>query len=683
MAALTFWTNLLRAVTGNKITAALFNGVQDAVQTEFETRDAPFTGHLVAPTLAIDAVNDRVNLTAGGGLVTGKRVGTTGFWSFGGSTPLASATGYRLYKDNTDAFLTPTVTPNSSALLYGTCDWDGNTLTNLAPVTTTLGNTTHTHANLTDLNDYLASLDRDATKMQGRAVASTAPSDGQTLVWDNAASTWKPGAAATTWGAEQSQDAVGNILTDSDSIDFTYNDAADTITAAIKPDNSTLEVGAGVGVRVKALGIGTSHLAAAVVTKDKLAADTAGAGLAQNADGSLDVTVGGSLEISGDAVQLVNDGPPTAGQYYGTDGGATPALGWHDLPAASANADQLQGVDIAAVAPADGQILAYDAFEDRWEPRTSDVTDVKDLMVSGNDTTPGYLADKVAAGDGISLSVANEGVDEDLTITNSDRGSTAVTSHEGNYDHSLLHARQHSVTSGDDHTFPGGTTDFLRADGTFAAPTTPVDIHGATETTDAPDGAADELLVYDSSAGANRRILINNLAKRKETLVLGAGGWPAKTSGCAALAQTETTGLLNYQTFDFDASTSEVLEYTVAMPSNYDGGTVTARFYWKHEYTTTNFGVTWQLQATALSDTDDIHGVTWSGGVTVTDTGAIEGHLYISPDTTAYTIAGTPAAGDMVQFRVARLTTDAGDTLAVDAKLLMVVVEYSLSAWSA
>lgn len=32
------------------------------------------------------------------------------------------------------------------------------------------------------------------------------------------------------------------------------------------------------------------------------------------------------------------------------------------------------------------------------------------------------------------------------------------------------HARQHSATSVADHTFPGGTTNFMRADGTFAAP---------------------------------------------------------------------------------------------------------------------------------------------------------------------------------------------------------------------
>lgn len=36
--------------------------------------------------------------------------------------------------------------------------------------------------------------------------------------------------------------------------------------------------------------------------------------------------------------------------------------------------------------------------------------------------------------------------------------------------HAQLHDRAHSVTSASDHTFPGGTANFLRADGTFATP---------------------------------------------------------------------------------------------------------------------------------------------------------------------------------------------------------------------
>jgi hypothetical protein len=56
-----------------------------------------------------------------------------------------------------------------------------------------------------------------------------------------------------------------------------------------------------------------------------------------------------------------------------------------------------------------------------------------------------------------------------------DGKSATSHNHDGVYataghTHAQLHNQQHSITSASDHTFPGGTTTFLRADGTFATP---------------------------------------------------------------------------------------------------------------------------------------------------------------------------------------------------------------------
>lgn len=66
---------------------------------------------------------------------------------------------------------------------------------------------THTESDITDL-------DHDAAKLQGRALANTAPSDGQAIVWDNAGSTWKPGTVSGGSGSVATDaiwDAAGDL----------------------------------------------------------------------------------------------------------------------------------------------------------------------------------------------------------------------------------------------------------------------------------------------------------------------------------------------------------------------------------------------------------------------------------------------------------------------------------------
>ena len=75
------------------------------------------------------------------------------------------------------------------------------------------------------------------------------------------------------------------------------------------------------------------------------------------------------------------------------------------------------------------------------------------------------------------------------------------------------------VTSTDAGLVPatgGGTTNFLRADGTFAAPPSGTDINGQTEVQSALD---DELIIYDTSTSANKKALVRDIGCQ------GMGGW--------------------------------------------------------------------------------------------------------------------------------------------------------------
>jgi hypothetical protein len=133
------------------------------------------------------------------------------------------------------------------------------------------------------------------------------------------------------------------------------------------------------------------------------------------------------------------------------------------------------------------------------------------------------------------------------------------------------------------------------------------------------------------------------------------------------------------QTLDFDATTQEFAQFSIAMPKRWNLGTVAFAPVWSHAATTTNFGVVWQLQGLARSN-DDAIATAYGTAQTSTDTGGTTNDLYVGPESSAITIAGTPAAEDVVFFRVARNPSDGSDTLAVDARLHGVILYFDTTA---
>jgi hypothetical protein len=156
-----------------------------------------------------------------------------------------------------------------------------------------------------------------------------------------------------------------------------------------------------------------------------------------------------------------------------------------------------------------------------------------------------------------------------------------------------------------------------------------------------------------------------------------AGIRPSTTGGCAALALIATSANQpDISSLDFDGVTAEYAQFWIRFPKSWNEGTVTAQFYWSHAATATNFGVRWGLQGVAISN-DDATAVAYGTAQEVTDTGGTTNDKYISDATSAITIAGTPAAGDIVAFRVYRDPANGGDTMAIDARLEGVALFYT------
>lgn len=77
-------------------------------------------------------------------------------------------------------------------------------------------------------------------------VTITTPASGQALIYNG--SSWvNQTVAGGSYTDENAQDAIGGILTDTTTIDFVYNDAANTITAAVKPAGVSISALSGAG----------------------------------------------------------------------------------------------------------------------------------------------------------------------------------------------------------------------------------------------------------------------------------------------------------------------------------------------------------------------------------------------------------------------------------------------------
>lgn len=159
--------------------------------------------------------------------------------------------------------------------------------------------------------------------------------------------------------------------------------------------------------------------------------------------------------------------------------------------------------------------------------------------------------------------------------------------------------------------------------------------------------------------------------------------YPRTSNGCAALAQRETaTNKVNNKVLDFDATTQEFAQCTIVFARNYNNGTIKATPYWTADAGTATEGVVWAVSGGAFSD-DDALDTALGTAQTSTDAYIAAGDVHIGPQTAAITIAGTPTDKDLVTLQISRNPGDAGDTKTGDARLLGIVLEYTIDAATA
>lgn len=158
---------------------------------------------------------------------------------------------------------------------------------------------------------------------------------------------------------------------------------------------------------------------------------------------------------------------------------------------------------------------------------------------------------------------------------------------------------------------------------------------------------------------------------------------PATTSGAEAVVNESSTSIttaasLTYSTLDFDGAADEFANFQIAMPKNWDEGTITAQAWWSTTSALSTDTVLWWVQGVARSD-DEAIAATWGTAISMSDAPTTAANdILVSPESGSITINGTPLTGDLTFFRIYRDVSS--DSLVADAKLHGIKIFHTLNA---
>ncbi len=165
----------------------------------------------------------------------------------------------------------------------------------------------------------------------------------------------------------------------------------------------------------------------------------------------------------------------------------------------------------------------------------------------------------------------------------------------------------------------------------------------------------------------------------KETIWIPAAAmYPETTNGCASLAQVELSNGPELKCLDFDKSSDEHAQFTIAFPKSWNEGTITFQAFFTATSTDTGTSA-YGLAGLSLSDSGDLN--TAFGTTVVATAKAHSGtsnDLDISAESGNVTIAGSPAAGDLCIFQVLRDVS--ADDLDADSRLLGIKLFFTTDA---
>jgi len=166
----------------------------------------------------------------------------------------------------------------------------------------------------------------------------------------------------------------------------------------------------------------------------------------------------------------------------------------------------------------------------------------------------------------------------------------------------------------------------------------------------------------------------------KETMWIPASAMYATTTNPAEAAQVETTALRpDMKVFDFAAAADDHVQFSVAFPKSWNEGTITYQTFWTPSTTNTGDCI-WGLQGVSVGDGDTID-IAFGTAVNITDAGigTVEDQQ-VTAESSAVTIAGSPAVDQQTYFQLFRDANVGGDTFTGVARLLGIKIFFTTDA---
>ena len=166
----------------------------------------------------------------------------------------------------------------------------------------------------------------------------------------------------------------------------------------------------------------------------------------------------------------------------------------------------------------------------------------------------------------------------------------------------------------------------------------------------------------------------------KETMWIPASAMYATTTNPAEANQVETTALRpDMKVFDFAAAADDFVQFSVAFPKSWNEGTITYQAFWTPSTTNTGDCI-WGLQGVSCGDNDTID-VAFGTAINVTDAGigTVEDQQ-VTAESSAVTIAGSPAVDQQTYFQFFRDANAGGDTFTGVARLLGIKIFFTTDA---